>query len=49
MYSLFEVFLGLTDYLKRFIPNDSRLTKKNSDFIWTNHCEKAFDNLKKKD
>ena len=46
-------FLGLTNYLKPFIPNYSTLTcplrtltKKNSDFIWTSDCEKAFDTLK---
>ena len=46
-------FVGLTNYLKRFIPNYSTLTcplrtltKKNSDFVWTSDCEKAFDTLK---
>ena len=46
-------FLGLTNYLKQFIPNYSTLTcplrtltKKNSDFIWAIDCEKAFDTLK---
>ena len=46
-------FLGLTNYLKRFIPNYSTLTctlhtltKKNIDFIWTSDIEKAFDTSK---
>ena len=46
-------FLGLTNYLTWFIPNYSTLiylldtfTKESSNFIWTGHCEKAFDILK---
>ena len=46
-------FLGLTNYLKRFIDDYSSityplrcLTKENSDFVWTEDCEKCFQKLK---
>ena len=46
-------FLGMTNYLKRFIPNYStityplrRLTQKEIDFEWNQECENAFQNLK---
>ena len=45
-------FLGLTNYLKRFINNYStithplrELTKKNSEFKWTAECEQSFSHL----
>jgi hypothetical protein len=47
-------FLGLVNYLKRFIPDYSTMTyplrkllKKNSIFAWTEECEKSFAELKK--
>ena len=46
-------FLGLTNYLKRFVEDYSTLThplrqllKNNAKFIWTEECTEAFDNLK---
>ena len=46
-------FLGMTNYLKRFIPAYSsityplrKLTKQDSQFIWDKHCENAFQQLK---
>ena len=48
-------FLGLTNYLKRFIEDYSTLTyplrqllKQNTDFIWTDDCNTAFIALKDK-
>jgi len=46
-------FLGLASYYRKFIPHFSKiagplhnLTKKNMDYIWTSHCQNAFDTLK---
>ena len=46
-------FLGMTNYLKRFIPDYStitypirKLTKQDSQFIWDTHCEDAFQQIK---
>ncbi|KAL6194398.1 hypothetical protein ACLB2K_035482 [Fragaria x ananassa] len=46
-------FLGLAGYYRRFIEEFSsiassltKLTKKNAKFVWTNECEKAFEELK---
>lgn len=46
-------FLGMTNYLKRFILNYStvtyplrQLTKQNVPFDWTEKCEEAFQHLK---
>ncbi|XP_061998945.1 uncharacterized protein LOC133716243 [Rosa rugosa] len=46
-------FLGLAGYYRRFIEGFSsiasaltKLTRKDSQFIWTDECEKAFNELK---
>ncbi|KAL6223465.1 hypothetical protein ACLB2K_006852 [Fragaria x ananassa] len=46
-------FLGLAGYYLRFIEGFSsiassltKLTKKNAKFVWTDECEKAFEELK---
>ena len=46
-------FLGMTNYLKRFIPNYStityplrRLTQKDVKYEWNQECENAFQSLK---
>ena len=46
-------FLGLTNYMKRFISDYSTITyplrkllKKDSEWIWENTCEKSFNILK---
>ena len=46
-------FLGLTDYYRRFVEGFSRiaapltqLTCKNAKFVWTEECEKSFQELK---
>ena len=46
-------FLGLAGYYRRFIEGFSsiassltKLTKKNAKFVWTDECEKAFEELK---
>ena len=46
-------FLGLTNYVSRFIPNYSDLTKplrdltkKQSEWVWSSKCDKAFNVLK---
>ena len=49
-----RMFLGMTSYNRRYIPNHSLiarplidLTRKEAPFIWTEECEKAFIMLKK--
>ena len=46
-------FLGMTNYLSRFIPNYSmriysllELTKKNIPWLWTHKHQTVFDDLK---
>ena len=46
-------FTGLTNYYRRFIPNYSaivspltNLLKKDTKFVWSSDCEKAFQTLK---
>ena len=46
-------FLGLTNYLKRFIKDYStithllrQLTRQNTEFAWSTECEQAFSQLK---
>ncbi|XP_054806295.1 uncharacterized mitochondrial protein AtMg00860-like [Prosopis cineraria] len=48
-------FLGLTGYYQRFIQRCSqiaspltRLTRKDQPYVWTNKCELAFQELKRK-
>jgi hypothetical protein len=54
--SVFEIrsFLGLASYYQHFIEGFSKLsrplialTKKNARYIWTDECEKSFQELKK--
>lgn len=47
-------FLGMTNYYRKYIPNFSKtarplhnLTKKDTPFIWSEKCGKAFEELKK--
>ena len=47
-------FIAFVNYYRRFIPNFAnyaihitRLTRKNTPFIWNNDCENAFQYLKK--
>ena len=47
-------FLGLASYYRRFVPNFARiasplhsLTRKNTNFVWTEACEAAFCELKR--
>ena len=46
-------FLGLTNYYRRFIQGYStivapltKLTHKNTEFIWSTTCDKSFNELK---
>ena len=46
-------FLGLTNYYARFVPRYReiarplyRLTRKNTPFLWTSDCQRAFEHLK---
>ena len=46
-------FVGLASYYRRFVPGFSRiagplhaLTKKDTPFVWTDDCQRAFDALK---
>ena len=46
-------FLGLAGYYRRFVEGFSRiatpltqLTRKNAKFVWTEECEKSFQELK---
>ena len=48
-------FLGLAGYYGRFVQDFSkivsaltRLTKKGVDFVWSEECEKSFEELKKR-
>ncbi|XP_028054800.1 uncharacterized protein LOC114259004 [Camellia sinensis] len=48
-------FLGLTGYYRRFIENFStivapmtKLTSKTAKFLWTDDCERAFQELKQR-
>ena len=48
-------FLGLTGYYQCFIEGFSKLlgpltalTKKNAYYVWTNECEKSFQELKRR-
>ena len=48
-----RVFLGLSNYYRRFIHNYARichpltqLTRKNQPFVWTSECQTAFEQLK---
>ena len=47
--------MGLAGYYRRFIENFSKIAKpltslleKNAAFIWTDECQMAFDELKKR-
>ncbi|MEW8546534.1 MAG: reverse transcriptase domain-containing protein [Candidatus Thiodiazotropha sp.] len=46
-------FVGLASYYRKFIPNFAtickplhKLTEKNTKFVWNDHCQIAFNNLK---
>ncbi|XP_041016255.1 uncharacterized protein LOC121258783 [Juglans microcarpa x Juglans regia] len=48
-------FLGLAGYYRRFVEGFARLsgplttlTRKNVEFVWSNKCEKSFQELKKR-
>lgn len=49
-------FLGMANYYRKFVPNFSRiatplnalLTKENKKFVWTEECQRSFENLKQK-
>ena len=48
-------FLGLAGYYRRFVEGFSRiaapltqLTRKNAKFVWTEECEKSFQELKQR-
>ena len=48
-------FLGLAGYYRRFVEGFSRipipltqLTHKNAKFVWTEECEKSFQELKQR-
>ena len=48
-----RIFLGLVGYYRRFVEGFSRiatpltqLTRKNAKFVWTEECEKSFQELK---
>ncbi len=50
-----QVFLGLTNYYRRFIRNFSSiaaplnaLQRKDTPYRWTNECQQAFDELKRR-
>src|ERR1700733_11321296 len=50
-----QSFLGLVGYYRRFIKDFSKLASplfrifgKDVDFIWTNNCQEALDELKDK-
>lgn len=50
-----QSFLGFANFYRRFIRNYSRivspltaLTKKDTPFLWTDQCQKAFDELKQR-
>jgi hypothetical protein len=55
--SVFEIrsFLGLAGYYRRFIEGFSKLsgpltalTRKNAHFVWTDECERCFQELKRR-
>ena len=46
-------FVGLASYYRKFIPSFAtickplhKLTEKDAKFVWTNHCQSAFDTIK---
>ena len=46
-------FVGLASYYRKFIPSFAtickplhKLTEKDAKFVWTNHCQNAFDTIK---
>ncbi|XP_063919420.1 uncharacterized protein K02A2.6-like [Zophobas morio] len=48
-----KAFLGLVNYYNKFIPNNAsllhplyELLKKDSQFVWSEHCERAFVQVK---
>ena len=48
-------FLGLASYYRSFVEGFSRiaapltqLTRKNAKFVWTEECEKSFQELKRR-
>lgn len=50
----FRSFLGLASYYRRFVPKFATvahplhvLTKKDAQFVWTEQCQTAFENVKK--
>lgn len=43
-----KLFLGLTGFNRRFIPNFLSVDKRNSIKDWRNHHEKAFQTLNKR-
>jgi len=50
-----RAFMGLTGYYRRFVQNFSviafplySLMKKNAEFIWSDECQQAMDELKKR-
>ena len=45
-------FVGLASYYRKFIPSFAtickpfhKLTEKDAKFVWTNHCQNAFDTI----
>jgi hypothetical protein len=49
-----QSFLGLAGYYRRFIPNFSKISKpitellkKDTNYVWSNDCDEAFQTLKK--
>ena len=50
-----RVFLGMTNYQRKFVEGYSKVTsaltnllKKDKRWSWTNKCQEAFDDLKKR-
>ncbi|KAF5454473.1 hypothetical protein F2P56_024133, partial [Juglans regia] len=48
-------FLGLAGYYRRFVEGFSRLsgpltalTRKNTEFVWSDKCERSFQELKRR-
>jgi hypothetical protein len=53
--NILGLFLGLAGYYRRFIEGFSKLswllsalTRKNTRFVWTDECERCFQELKRR-